>query len=349
MSEPHRVLIIGAGLAGLTAAARLTADGAHPVEVTVVDKAKGPGGRLATRRIGEATLDHGAQFFTVRSDAFREAVDRWLAAGLAEEWCRGFDPVDGYPRYRIAGGMNRLGKHLGAELADRANIVGRQRVEALIAGPDRWSATYEAATRDVDEADAVIATPPIPQTVELLTAGAAMPSGDLRARLEGFTYHKVLAVLTTVDRSPELPEPGAIQRPDHPTFSFVADNQRKGISAIPAVTFHLSHSRSAELWDATDDEVLAAVDEELRATLGPAQPVEVHVKRWRYAGPTSPAAERSLVVAERPGPLVLAGDGFAGAKVEGAFLSGLDAADTVLAELADTSDRGDAGQESAAP
>lgn len=341
--------MVGAGLAGLTAASRLAgaSDLDRPIEITVVDKAKGPGGRLATRRIGEATLDHGAQFFTVRSDAFRGAVDRWLAADVAEEWCRGFDPVDGYPRYRIAGGMNRLGRHLADELVDgpagAVQLVTRQQAEAAIPGPDRWTVTYHANRRDPDEADAVIATPPVPQILELLRSGAAMPGGELGARLEATTYHRVLAILVTLDRSPALPEPGALQRPDHPTFSFVADNQVKGVSDAPAVTFHVAHARSAELWEASDEEVLAALDDEIRTTLGPASVLEVQVKRWRYAGPTEPATEHSLVVADRPGPFVIAGDGFAGAKVEGAFLSGLDAADRVL-----TAARADA-QEPAGP
>ncbi|MEM9564739.1 MAG: FAD-dependent oxidoreductase [Actinomycetota bacterium] len=332
MSEPYRVLIIGAGLAGLTAADVLTSTGSSdesPIEVTIVDKARGPGGRLATRRIGDATLDHGAQFFTVRSEDFRARVDRLMADGVVEEWCRGFDPTDGYPRYRTAGGMNRLGKHLAAELTDRVTLVTRQRVEAIIAGPDRWTATYEAATREPDEADAIIATPPVPQTVDVLRAGASMPGGDLGDRLAGIAYHKVLAVLATVDPSPGLPGPGALQRPDHPVFTFVADNRAKGISDEAAVTFHLAHALSAELWDASDEEVLATVDEELRAVLGPAAVTEVQVKRWRYAGPVSPSPEPSLQIAERPGPLLLAGDAFAGAKVEGAFLSGLDAGRTI--------------------
>ena len=46
----------------------------QPHEVIVVDKGRGVGGRMATRRVpslsGEATFDHGAQFFTVRDDAF---------------------------------------------------------------------------------------------------------------------------------------------------------------------------------------------------------------------------------------------------------------------------------------
>jgi predicted NAD/FAD-dependent oxidoreductase len=90
-----RVVIVGAGLSGLVAANELQAAG---VEVAVVDKARSPGGRLATRRIGGATLDHGAQFFTVRTPAFqhrcrskahwqRDTADlRALLVGLAAPW-----------------------------------------------------------------------------------------------------------------------------------------------------------------------------------------------------------------------------------------------------------------------
>ena len=61
------VVVIGAGLSGLIAAQSLQA---HGHKLLVVDKGRSPGGRLATRRIGPATLDHGAQFFTVRSEEF---------------------------------------------------------------------------------------------------------------------------------------------------------------------------------------------------------------------------------------------------------------------------------------
>ena len=53
-----RLVVVGAGLAGLTAAQALT----DAFDVIVLDKGRGFGGRMATRRIGDATFDHGAQF-----------------------------------------------------------------------------------------------------------------------------------------------------------------------------------------------------------------------------------------------------------------------------------------------
>ena len=66
-----RVVVVGAGVAGLMAAQSLVKNG-H--DVVVVDKGRSPGGRLATRRIDNATLDHGAQFFTVRESLFESHV-----------------------------------------------------------------------------------------------------------------------------------------------------------------------------------------------------------------------------------------------------------------------------------
>src|SRR5689334_15592868 len=105
-----RAVVVGAGLAGLMAG-RTLADAGH--DVVLLDKGRSPGGRLATRRVGHARLDHGAQFFTVRSDRFAASVDAWERNGWVHEWCRGFStPADGYPRYAAAGGMNALAKHL---------------------------------------------------------------------------------------------------------------------------------------------------------------------------------------------------------------------------------------------
>ena len=81
------VLVIGAGVAGLTAARAIAASG-HAVHVA--DRAPVPGGRVATRRVldGDAdrpehamlAFDHGAQYFTARDARFAAAVDAWRDA-----------------------------------------------------------------------------------------------------------------------------------------------------------------------------------------------------------------------------------------------------------------------------
>ena len=75
------VVIVGAGMAGLTAAAWLEERG---VATIVLDKGRAPGGRMATRRIGEASFDHGAQHFGARTAAFRRQTERWIERGLVQ-------------------------------------------------------------------------------------------------------------------------------------------------------------------------------------------------------------------------------------------------------------------------
>jgi hypothetical protein len=112
------------------------------------------------------------------------------------------------------------------------------------------------------------------------------------------------------------------------TFSFIGDNQAKGISAVPAVTFHARADWSLERWDRPRDEVHAELIERARPWLGGATIVDSQVKRWRFATPKHVWPERCWRASDSP--LVLAGDAFAGPRVEGAALSGLAAA-TALA------------------
>ncbi len=320
-------------MAGLTAARRLASAGSR---VLIVDKAKSAGGRLATRRIGAAVLDHGAQFFTVRSDEFATEIETWLEDGVVDVWCHGFSADDGYPRYRAVEGMSGIARYLAerlqSELIRPPILASRVEANAVIAGPDSWSVTYSAGHREPDESGAVILTPPVPQSVDLLRSGVVTSAE--RDELAAIEYNRVIAIMVTLDRSPDLPEPGAVQQPDDPTFTFVADNQAKGVSDVPAVTFHCAHGLSATLWSLDDGNVLAHVHDNMRRYLGGASVTDVQIKRWRYAGPVEPRGDACVVVAEAPGPLVVAGDGFAGSKIEGAFLSGRAAAETVLSAIA---------------
>jgi predicted NAD/FAD-dependent oxidoreductase len=85
-------IVIGAGVSGLIAARTVQANGAR---VLVLDKGRGVGGRLATRRTASGVFDHGAQFFTARDPQFRLRVEAWQAAGIVRPWATGFALADG--------------------------------------------------------------------------------------------------------------------------------------------------------------------------------------------------------------------------------------------------------------
>ena len=314
------VVIVGAGMSGLTAALTLAEAGA---KVLVVDKGRSVGGRLATRRIGTAVLDHGAQFFTVRSESFRAAVSQWEADRVVSVWTNGFDPDnrDGHPRYRTEAGMSQLAKHLAATCEQTGvEIVLNQRADALIDTGDGVTVTYEGGSRLPDDAAAAILTAPVPQTVELLRAGGAPVPDDALL----ITYDCVIAVMMTTedDVSHIVGSIGALQQPLDPMFTFIADNRTKGISPSTGLTFHVEPALSAALWNLGSEEILERLGPEFERVLGNVAPQATQVKKWRYAAPRSGHDDPFLAVDGMSRPVLLAGDAFGDAKVEGAFLSG---------------------------
>lgn len=321
MAVPPTVIVVGAGLAGLTAARHLQGGG-H--QVVVLDKGRGPGGRMATRRLddaGQAVVDHGAQFFTVRSEAFAGIVRSWPA----EVWHHGpitaasvtDDPVhanpagDGHPRYVGTSGMNGIAKHL-AEGLDVRTDVRVTRVDPVEGG---WRVSSDdGAARS---ATAVVVTTPVPQAAELLAP-------PLPTDVAGRGYDPCIGLLVVLDGPSGIPSPGAVQFHDGPV-NYLADNQQKGISTLPTLTVHATGPWSRDHHDDSDEAISDLLLRLTRRWLH-ADVVSSEVKRWRYATPTDPHPDRAVEVA--PG-LVLAGDVFGGPKVEGAVLSGMAAADLV--------------------
>ena len=312
-----RVVVIGAGISGLVAGRELAAAGA---EVALVDKGRSVGGRLATRRIGGATLDHGAQFFTVRTPAFRRQVDDWTARGLVRVWSHGFDDDDGHPRYVATGGMNSLAKDLAGPLQVETSTM------AFAVRPSRESTGWEVVIDDgtTRPADAVIVTCPLPQTFALLV-DAGIDLDDPRFRID---YDRTLALLAVLDAAPAIPAPGGVQLGSDTVFSFIGDNLSKGVSAVPAVTFHASPEWSLAHWDDDRDSVHTALLDAAGPWLGDASVVESHLKRWRFARPRDVHPDPCITL--HGGSVVLGGDAFAGPRVEGAHNSGLAHAHALL-------------------
>ncbi len=312
------VLVIGAGISGLIAAAELQRAGRR---VLMIEKGRGVGGRLASRRIDGATLDYGAQFVTARDPRFAAVLEHGRHNGTTAEWCRGFGGgADGHVRWRGRPAMSAVAKHLalGLDLHLETPVV------ALRSAGDGWR--VEASTGCTFTAAAVVLTPPVPQSLAILDAGGIALAPEMRTRLAAIEYERCLAVMAVLESPSRIPPPGGLT-PGVGPIAWIADNQLKGISAKPAATIHATHAFSLEHWDRDRQESGRALLEAATPWLGAAiQTFQIH--GWRYSKPMR-VVERSCVLVSQSPLLVLAGDAFDGPRVEGAALSGWAAAEAL--------------------
>jgi renalase len=331
-SLPKTCLIIGGGMSGLMAGTVLHRQG---IQVTVLDKGRGIGGRLATRRIshpvaGEGVFDYGAQFFSVSEPVFQTWVEEWLQEGVIGEW-PGLTQA-GKPCYRGV----KSNRSIAQSLAENLTIHTQMRVVQVTWDSAQWFAQVENGTQF--QADALIITAPIPQSLALLDAAAIALPLDLRHRLEQVSYQPCIAILALLEQPSQIPLPGGL-RLNTAELAWIACNEQKGISARGhAVTLLATPEFSQDFWEMDNRVIAEALLEDASAWLG-SPVIDVQVHRWRYSQPQACFGEPYLARRE-PGRFVLAGDAFSSTlagdsslNLEKAALSGLAAADYLLARL----------------
>lgn len=299
-----RIGIIGAGLAGLTAARGL-AEAGHAV--VVFDKARGPGGRMSTRRTetaqGMAFFDHGAQYFTVRDAGFAETVARWEGEGVAARW-----PAAGDEAWVGAPGMNAIIK---AEAAGH-DVRWNCRIEAIVREGAQWRFEHESGSESFD---AAVVAVPAEQVAPLLAPHAPDWAALAEATVSQPCWTVMAAFADRVDFAADcLRDMGAI--------GWAARNSAKpGRSGPESWVVQGSPAWSAAHLEDEPERVVAALLTELASATGAALPeaLVVQAHRWRYA--LSGAAGRTMLW-DGASRLGVSGDWLIGPRIESAWASG---------------------------
>jgi predicted NAD/FAD-dependent oxidoreductase len=318
-------LVVGAGISGLLAARELAAAG---LSVVVAEKSRGLGGRMATRRFDAGVCDHGAQFFTAKTAEFAKIVEAASAEELVERWCDGFPDGNGrlpdsrHARLRGRPTMNAFAQRFGRGL----DVRFCWKTTAVAATGKGWRATSEFG--DSIEAPALFLSAPLPQSLDLLDAGGVSLPQNERAELRSCLYHPCFSLMARLRGNSAVPEPGAIYpflNEGHEPLGWIADNRRKGISPEAAtLTILAGREFSGRHFDAEPAAVIELMLSAAEPWLG-SEIVERRLHRWRYSEPVRAFAE-PFRRASCAAPLYFIGDAFGGSRVEGAALSGLNAA-----------------------
>ena len=318
-----RIAVVGAGIAGLSAARALAGRG-H--DVLVVERSPAPGGRVATRQLRHLEMprglagaalafDHGAQYFTVRDRRFSELAAEWERDRIIAKWTgrvvsfddEGWEDLeDGTDRYVGSPGMHAIALALAGDLEIRYD----ERVESL--------------QPLLDSCDRVIVSIPAPQAARLV---AHVPS--LAERVATVRMQPCWAVMAAFDERVAARFDAAFVHGS--PLGWIARNTSKPKRdwKVDAWVLHATNAWSQAHVDDDSEHVgsflMEAFEDLVRAGLPRAFYAAVH--RWRYANADPPLAVGALD--DAASRITLCGDWCLGSRIEDAFLSGLAAADHV--------------------
>ncbi|MCB2199737.1 FAD-dependent oxidoreductase [bacterium] len=323
-----RCVVVGAGIAGLSAARTLREGG---MDVLVLEREATIGGRMSTLTFSGGVFDHGAQFFTVKDERFQPLIDQWTEHGVVQDWFHsqlisgGSSNPDGFPRYCGTEGMSSLIEDLaeGLEIRTEADVTGLE-----VKGR---SCTLTLADGETINADAVILTAPVPQSLDLLEKNGLQVNKRDKELLEGVEYSKCITLLAVLDTEKSgLTEWGGL-RISGDYIDWIADNHLKGISEKCAVTIQTVPEFSLDYWDNDNQDIANRLLDNAKALLlAPA--IDWKVFRWEYAKPLKVHPYSHIAVKGAP-TCLLAGDGFQGYRVEGAAISGMEAGQSILRQF----------------
>lgn len=307
------IAVIGAGIAGLACAGRLADAGR---EVVVLEKSRGLGGRLATRRTDGGQFDHGAQYVTARGEAFADYLTRAEQAGHAAPWAS-------LSAARWAGqpGMSGLVRPLAAGLDIRQPV----RVAGVTRAATGWTLGLDDGS-DL-EADTVLIAIPHDQAMEL--------AGSWLDDVPGIRDVELAPCWTVMlDAGEALPVDFTAGADLDEVLGWVAlDSSKPGREAPHHWAIQASPAWSRAHLEKPADWVTDQLVARFAAHFGIAMPAGARATahRWRYARVVQPLGQACIW---KPGiGLGAAGDWCLDARVEAAFDSGQALAEAVLAEV----------------
>ena len=311
------VLVIGAGMAGLTLAQKLKHHGKHLV---CVDKARGSGGRLSSKRVSNQDVnigfDLGALSFTANTPEFKTTVNNWVKQECVTDWLHQNDESHyiGVPRNSS---LTRL-------LADEVEVKFDVRISALVKDEQNWNVYREHDGKECLYAQAkqIVFASPAPQTYALLPE-----QHELKAALQDVTINPQWVVMFAL--SDALNIPNLWQNPNKNINSISYENSKLGRSqahGLHVYCVQASHGWSESKLDYSKDKIIYELANELaQLCIEPLVIKYDYAHRWLYAQGSEKGHVNQGFLASNDGIFVCGDYLLAGMQVSGveaAYLSG---------------------------
>jgi hypothetical protein len=326
------IAIIGAGLSGLIAARQL----ANVANVKIFEKSKGVGGRIATRRSGPYSFDHGAQFFTPKTPLFKEFLEPIILQGHVKHWDGNFAEIinrkiilkrkwdESPPHYVGAPSMNSFAKQLsiGADIQKNTLITSVTRENHL------WQIS-DANGKLLGEYDWVLVSTPPNQALQLLPQFLSLDSKLITRRMQS-----CFSLMLGFSGDLALPFDAAV--PLGEDISWISVNSSKpDRGQAYCLLIHSTNDWADQHFENDRNVVLKHLVEETSCILDRDINSAAHktLHGWRFANIARQEEKNYFLDANHN--LAMCGDWFIKGRVEAAFTSGYKAARAIEAILSD--------------
>ncbi len=322
-----KIAVIGAGLAGLTFASRLNSK----ADITVFEKSRGIGGRMATRYSQDYEFDHGAQYFTAKGEAFQKFLDSFIKQGAVKNWQPNLvtlskegakERISNHPPYVASPRMNALAK----EIAKGLDLVGNTHIAKVIGSAGAWELIDKEGTNQGAFDDVVFAIP---------SHQAAVLLPDNFKYLEQIKQVKMDACFSLMlgfDKALELEFDGAFV--EGSSIGWISVNSTKqqrpqGFSMIVQSQNHWAEAHVGEDKNKVQATLMEEASQLLNQELSNAEHQTLH--RWLYASTNVPAGKNFFH--DESNQLACIGDWCIKGRVEAAFESGHQLAEKLASTL----------------
>ncbi len=326
------IAIIGAGMSGLAAAHYLQKD----TNITIFEKSRGVGGRMASRTRNGYRFDFGAQFFTIKDKRFQKFVDE---IGVCTAWGARFAEIDNtkiirktnwddeYIHYVPTPSMNQLCK----EVVKHCNKNVRLQLESKIISVNyeplqkKWQITSQDG--NINLFDSLVCSAPYEQMIELIPE-IFINKMQIKKRKMQSCY----ALMIGNEEQLDFGFDAALIK--NSNLSWMSINSSKPGRAKEFTLVALATNQWADEHIEKDaayvkNSMLASIREITNHDFSDAKHIDLH--KWRYANINK--QNNAQCYHDEDTNLFLCGDWCIQGRIEAAYISGLEAAQLIKDSL----------------
>ena len=300
--------IIGSGISGTFAALYFKRFGIS--NISIFDKSRGVGGRLATRRIENGKFDHVAQYLNIEEIRHVPEIVSLIKNKIIFKW----GEMD---RYVAEEGMTNISKFLLSDL----DVKKEHKLLRINNLDDKIELVFENG--ETFYSKSIIFSCPIPQTIEIFENSKIEVKESSFNKLKKIEYNPCIVILIEGKTRADSLEEDFGQNFSSGNISWIADNNKKRISERNNFfTVQCSSDFSQLNIDKNYDEIASLIDKDLRNIFTDEYKILSNHK-WRYSTPKTFYKNELSIDVGKNIFIGICGDAFTNGKFDGAVKSGI--------------------------